>query len=305
MRGVDGLGRIVVTAAELEGQTALGLLAQFLDRPEDRGAGGAELTAGRIAALGVTVTAELALDDPRIVARPFKLGNPEGAGHLAVTAANAAPLSVDYCATDRVFHQGRHRADRDTGRINTVHAVVLDEGVAVDLLVAIKPGAILVGADQTQRLFGERGDLVPDPFRILPFVWNTPARPVEGSTLLGAVGLFAVDHARLTADAEGRVIEDADRPGGQRRALRRGHRGAGRQEQRPAGCGLQKFSSVDGHDSPPSILVLLVGAHAERHRPGPDGHSGHRRRQNGGTLALVLLGLGEEGRRSHIDGSGR
>ncbi len=127
---------------------------------------------------------------------PLELGDVEGAGHLAVAAADAGVLVVIDDAGDLVRGHGADRADRDAGRLLAMHAGVLDVGpLLVRLLEELDQGAGAAG----QILRG-----VPE------------AVLVECGLLVGEAAVIAVDplagrHAGLAADALGGVVEHAER----------------------------------------------------------------------------------------------
>src|SRR5581483_4947072 len=92
----------------------------------------ADRRAAGLLALGEAMAAELALDDLRRGRAPLELRHVEGAGHLAVAAADAGVLVVgddaELVLVQRAEHAGRHARG-----VRAVHALRLQEGALVVL----------------------------------------------------------------------------------------------------------------------------------------------------------------------------
>src|SRR6185369_11898835 len=131
------------------------------------------------------VLAEVALDDLGDGLVPLELGDIEGAGYLAVAAADAGVLVVVHDAGFRIAGHGADRADRHAGRFLTVHAGIFDVGpILLRLLEELDQGTGAAG----QILGG-----VPQ------------AVLVKGGLFVGQAAVISIDalagrHAGLAAD---------------------------------------------------------------------------------------------------------
>jgi len=181
--------------------------------------------------------AQLALADLRRGRIVGEARHAEGAGGDAVAAADAGILVVGHHAGLRILLHGRDRAGRDAGRIDAVHARLLDEGEAVFLLVLLVEGAVLVDLDDVERLAGDVQRRVP-------------VLVLGGELQRHAVGLLAGGHTGLAADAEGGIEEQPDGLGRHALVVAR----LCRTGRRPRGEGgaagqrrLEEFAPVHGH----------------------------------------------------------
>ncbi|MNS54269.1 hypothetical protein D3C72_870520 [compost metagenome] len=240
--GAEGLAGIGVFTARARQQAALGLGHQILAGTENHGAGGAHLdTAGQFALidpLKPLLVAELALVDrpQRIVVVIF--GHIEGAAHHAVAAAGADVRVIVNYAGLGILAQGLHRTDRDAVGIDTVHALLLDVGIAIHQLILVLARAALPHLND---VVGVGGQLV---------VGGPGLRPLRIGRV--AIQTLALRHTGLTADAEGGVIQHAERPGNGRLVLGRRQCGAGHggaRRQRTDGGEFEEIASVHGHSS--------------------------------------------------------
>ncbi len=123
------------------------------------------------------------------------LGDVVGAGRDAVAAADTGIRVMRDNAGLRVLVHRRDRADRDTARVDAMHAVAFAERKFVDALSPVRRGRLV----RLHDVVGVRRQLL----RRIPDT-------VFGDRL-GAVDLPAADHTGPTADAARGVEQQADR----------------------------------------------------------------------------------------------
>ena len=181
----------------LHGLAPVDLGGQSLVAAEERGARRAHLGASGDIALGQFLLAELALGDAREGRVVLELRHVEWARRDAVAAADAGVRIVGDDPRLRILGHGLDRADRDARGIDAMQALPLDVGEAVLDLILVEGGAVLVHLDDGVGLAGQLERSVPKP-----------AADIVIERQL--VGRFARRHARLAADAERRVVEQAD-----------------------------------------------------------------------------------------------
>ena len=240
--GGKGLARIGVFAAGARQQAALGLGHQILAGTKNHGAGGAYLdTAGQLALidpLKPLLVTELALVDRPQGVVVVIFGHIERAAHHAVAATGAdARVIVDYAGFG-IFFKGLHRTDGDAVGIDAVHALLLDVGIAIHQLILVLASAALPHLND---VVGVGGQLVVVGPGLCP-------------RRIGRVAIqtLTLRHAGLTADAEGGVVEHAERPGNGRLVLGRRHGAAGHAgpcRQCTGGGEFEEIASVHGHSS--------------------------------------------------------
>ena len=240
--GREGLARIGICAARGRQQATLGLGHQLLAGTENHCAGGTHLdAAGQLALINPLqpfLVAELALVDrpQRIVVVIF--GHIERAAHHAVATAGADARVVVNDAGLGIFFKGLHRADGNAVGIDAVHALLLDVGVAIHQLILVLASAALPHLND---VVGVGGQLV---------VVGPGLRP--GWIGRVAVKALTLRHTGLTADAEGGVIQHAERAGNGRLVLGRRQCGAGygcARRQRADGGKFEEVASVHGYSS--------------------------------------------------------
>ncbi|MNC41941.1 hypothetical protein D3C75_907330 [compost metagenome] len=177
------------------------------------------------------------MDRPqRIVVVIF--GHIERAAHHAVAAAGADVRIVVNDAGLGIFGQRLHRTNRDTVGIDAVHALLLDVGVAIHQLILVLTAAALPHLND---VVGVGRQLVV-------------GGPGLCALRIGRVAIqtLTLRHTGLTADAEGGVIQHAERTGNGRLVLGRRQCGAGHSSpcrQRASRGEFEEVSSVHGHSS--------------------------------------------------------